>query len=293
MSRPDLPGGAGWIDRALFTPVDPTAVALFRIALACMVVRVFWPGRPPLLDVAEVGQGVGSFHDDLFLTWAYWAVVVALATLLALGVRPRFVGATLAVLLLALVPFEGRQGRQLLTVTLLAFSFLRSDAAFAITPGRRPAPDSAGPIWPIRIVQLQLSALYAANAIAKTTPDYLSGQTAAVMMEVLPNFLVRPVDGQLAVGALSIPLWVAATCVVLTEYALAVGFWFPRTRVATAVLGVVFHAALRYVVRIGFLDVVALFLYSAFLLPFGPRWGRTGTRRAAGALEARPAPAGR
>jgi hypothetical protein len=41
--------------------------------------------------------------------------------------------------------------------------------------------------------------------------------------------------------------------------------------VTTAVLGVAFHAALRYVVRIGLLDVVAVFLYSAFLLPFEGR----------------------
>ena len=61
---------------------------------------------------------------------------------------------------------------------------------------------------------------------------------------------------------------------VLTEYALALGFWFRRTRVATAALGVVFHAALRYVVRIGFLDVVALLLYAAFLLPFDRRRGQ-------------------
>ncbi len=154
---------------------------------------------------------------------------------------------------------------------MLAFSFLRSDAALAIPWGRRPAPVCVGPCWPIRIVQLQLSVLYAANAIAKTTPDYLSGQTLAAMMQVFPNFLVRPSDGHIALGALSIPLWLAAIGVVLTEYALAAGFWFRRTRVATAVLGVGFHTAMRYVVRIGFLDVVALFLYAAFLLPFERR----------------------
>jgi hypothetical protein len=272
MSRADRPGGGGWIARALFTPVDPTATALFRIALASMVVLVFWPARWPLPEIVEASPVVKNLYDHVFLTGAYWTVVVTVAALLALGVRPRLAGATLAVLLLPLVPFEGRQpGRQVLTVTVLAFSFLRSDAALAITPRRGPAPGSAGPYWPIRIVQFQLSALYAANAISKTTPDYLSGQTAAIMMQVLPNFLVRPSDGHVVGGAVSIPLWLAATGVVLTEYALAVGFWLPRTRVATAVLGVVFHTALRYVIRIGFLDVVALFLYAAFLLPFQRR----------------------
>jgi hypothetical protein len=70
------------------------------------------------------------------------------------------------------------------------------------------------------------------------------------------------------VGPLAIPLWAAATATVLTEYSLALGFWFRRLRVPVALLGVGFHAALTLVIRIGYLDLVSVFLYSAFLLPF-------------------------
>lgn len=276
MARAEPSGWEGWIARALFTPVDPTAAALFRIGLAGMTVVAFRPIPWPLPEIVEASPALRALYGHVILTGSYWAVVVTVATLLALGVRPRLTGAVLAGLLIPLVPFEGRQpGRQVLAVTVLAFSFLRSDAALALASGRRPAAVPVGPCWPIRIVQLQLSVLYAANAIAKTTPDYLSGQALAAMMQVLPNFLVRPSDGHIALGALSIPLWLAATGVVLTEYALATGFWFRRTRVATAVLGVGFHTAMRYVVRIGFLDVVALLLYAAFLLPFDRRPART------------------
>ena len=69
-------------------------------------------------------------------------------------------------------------------------------------------------------------------------------------------------------GLLAIPLWAAATATVFTEYSLALGFWFRRLRVAVAVLGVGFHAALALVIQIGYLDLVSVFLYSAFLLPF-------------------------
>jgi hypothetical protein len=275
MSRADLFEADGRIGRALFASMDPIATGLFRIALAGMVVLVFRPVPWPLPRFVEAAPVVRSLYEQAFLTGGYWAAVVTLAMLLALGVRPRLAGAALAVLLLPLVPFEGRlPARQLLLVTVLAFSFLRSDAALTLSPRRGPAPDSAGPCWPLRIVQLQLSVLYAANAVSKTTPDYLSGQTLAAMMETLPNFLVRPSEGHIAAGGLSIPLWLAAAGVVLTEYALAAGFWFPRARVATAALGVVFHAAVRYVVRIGYLDLVTLFLYAAFLLPFERRRGR-------------------
>jgi hypothetical protein len=291
MSRAERSGPDRWIDRALFAPLDPTATALFRIALAGMTVLVFWPTRWPLPVFLETTPALRSAYSDVFLTSGYWMGILAAAALLALGVRPRFAGAALAVLLLPLVPFEGRQpARQLLVVTVAAFSFLRSDAALAIAWGRGHGPALVGPSWPIRIVQMQLSALYAANAISKTTPDYLSGCTIETMMQTLPNFLVRPSDGHLVVGPLSIPLWLAATGVVLIEYALAAGFWMPRARGATAVLGVAFHAALRYVIRIGYLDLVALFLYAAFLLPFEGRQTRVRTGRNGGALDAREAP---
>ena len=53
-------------------------------------------------------------------------------------------GGALAGLLVPLIPFERRQpGRQVLTVTLLAFSFLRSDAALAIRSSPRSAAGSA------------------------------------------------------------------------------------------------------------------------------------------------------
>jgi hypothetical protein len=54
-----------------------------------------------------------------------------------------------------------------------------------------------------------------------------------------------------------------------------------------AVLGVAFHTALRYVIRIGFLDVVTVILYSAFLLPFDRRGERVQARGGSSPLEAR------
>jgi hypothetical protein len=285
---PAEPAGAGpWIDRALFAPVDPTAAALFRVLLAGMVVLVFWPIRWPLPELVASSPLLKSLYEHVLLTGAYWTTVVGIAVLFAMGARPRLAGAALVVLLLPLVPFEGRQpGRQLLVMTVLAFSFLRSGAAMTLRFSAETAPRSAGPSWPIRLIQLQLSVLYAANAISKTTPDYLSGQVPALMLQELPNFLVRAPEGRIAVGAVSIPLGLAATAVVLAEYALAIGFWSRRTRMATAVLGVAFHVALRHVIRIGFLDVVAVFLYSAFLLPFD---GRGGKARASGDGDARDA----
>jgi hypothetical protein len=272
MSAPDRHRLNRWIHRALFAPIDPVATALFRIALAGMVVFTFWPMRLPPPWPADPTFAQTRSYLHTFLSGAYGMAIVALAVLLALGLRPRLTGSILTVLLLPLVPFEGRRpGRQVVAVTVLALSFIRSDAALAIVPRRASAPASAGPCWPIRIVQLQLSVLYGVNALAKTTPDYLSGRSLDAMMRVFPNFLIRPSEGHLDIAGATVPLWLAATGVVAIEYALAAGFWFRSTRWPTAVLGIAFHTTLRYVIRIGVLDVVSVFLYAAFLLPFEPR----------------------
>jgi len=263
MTRTDL---RARLDAFLFAPVRPLPAALFRVALAGLVLAVFWPH--PLFEAPGAPHATANsarLNASFDAAGGYWPVVVTLAVLFAAGVFPRVTGLMLAILLFLLVPLRGRRpGRQVTAMTVLLFSFVRSDAALA--PGRRMrgASSDAGPGWPIRLIQLQLSLLYLVNAIAKTTPDYLSGGTLAVLM-TMPHFLVRPVDGAITVAGLTMPLWLAATGVVLIEYWLAFGMWPRRTRMATAVMGVAFHASLRLVVRIGYLDLVSVFHYLAFV----------------------------
>jgi hypothetical protein len=106
------------------------------------------------------------------------------------------------------------------------------------------------------------------NALAKTTGNFLSGDVLVGLSRMLPNFLVDLPGGFLDLGPMAVPVWLAAVGTVTTEYALALGFWFRRLRLPTAVLGILFHATLTQVVGINYLDVIAVFLYTAFLLPF-------------------------
>jgi hypothetical protein len=274
------PFGAA-LDRFLFRPADARTAAVFRIALAAMLAWVFWPAGWDPAGVRHV-PGPDALYRDVFLTRPYWLAVLALLVLFAAGVRPRIVGPAAALLLAPLMFRAGRlPGRLVMEFTLVAFSFLRSDAVLSARrlprlASRRPrapavragaAPD-AGPIWPVRLVQLQLSVLYGVNALAKSTPEFLSGDVLMAQSFTLANFRADFTDGALTVGPLEVPVWAAGTAAALTEAALAIGFWIPRLRVPTALLGAAFHGALTSIVQIGFLDWVSLFLYSAFLLPF-------------------------
>lgn len=126
-------------------------------------------------------------------------------------------------------------------------------------------------MWPIRLIQFQLSVVYGVNAIAKTTPGYLSGEVLMGMSNALPNFLVDLSSGYAQLWFLRMPVSMAAVLSAATEYTLALGFWFRRTRPAAAVLGVGFHLMLKQIVRIHMLDWTSMFLYLAFFLPFHTR----------------------
>ena len=261
--------------RFLFAPADAWSAALFRVGLAAMLAVVFHPaGTRPYASLLAVLPEVERLYA-IALAPAYWWAILGLLALFGTGLRPRLAAAVLLPLLAPLVPAYGRlPGRLVLWSTLLAFSFESSDAALSPAQGRRRS--AAGPLWPVRLVQLQLAALYGVNALAKSTPEYLSGDVLVAQSAMLENVRVDLTDGTLSLGPLAIPAWLAAAATVLTEYALALGFWSRRTRVPAAILGVTFHAGLTRIVRIGYLDLVSVFLYAAFLLPFDRGGGASG-----------------
>ena len=247
---------AGCVSDWLFAPANPTWVAVFRVLLCLMLLVDFWPGSLVADLPFRNSFGLEKLYEPLFLTWSYWALAAAMVVLFGAGWRPRLMGGCAVVLLFPLLFLSGsRQSRQVLWFVLIACSLLR--------PG--------GPMWPIRLIQFQLSVVYGVNAIAKTTPGYLSGEVLMGMSNALPNFLVDLSSGYAQLWFLRMPVSMAAVLSAATEYTLALGFWFRRTRPAAAVLGVGFHLMLKQIVRIHMLDWTSMFLYLAFFLPFHTR----------------------
>jgi hypothetical protein len=259
------------IERFLFEPINPRSAAVLRIALAMMLPYAFRSrGLAVFPPAASIVHALWWYHH-LFLTTSYALLVIGVAALFGLGVRPRVTGLILFAMLLPLASLDrGRQSRQVWLFALLAFSLVRSDACWSFRTWLKPAlrQSDAGPIWPIRLMQIQLSLVYAVNAIAKSTPHYLSGETLIAMSQMRPNFLVNLSDGYAHLGPIAMPAALAAISSVATESFLAVGFWFRRLRWLTAAVGVAFHIMLQSVVRIFMLDITSLFLYSIFLLPW-------------------------
>jgi hypothetical protein len=266
------------VDEFLFSPAGARSAAIMRVLLAAMLAFAFgfrWFELRPMPPLSQLPLAPWAY-EHVFLTGWYRAFVFAVIALFGLGWKPRVTGLILVALLLPLASLSrGQQSRQVLLLALLSFSMLRSDARWSMRTWLGGAPmASAGPMWPIRLMQVLLSVIYAINVLGKSTPEYLSGGVLAGMSRMRPNFLVDLSDGFLHVGPMSLPAAWAAVASVIVEAFLAVGFWFPRLRWPAAIVGVLFHLALQQVVRIFMLDYATMFLYLPFLLPWRPRGRR-------------------
>ena len=255
------------LDDFLFSPVEARAAAWYRILFAA-VIPVFFKSNG--LSVPSWASGNAAWlYDNLFLTSEYMALIAAMCGVLAIGWHSRAVAFILIVILAPLDLLQtGLQSRQVILFALASFAFVRSDAIRFPWRSNTGAPArDAGPAWPIRLIQLQLTMLYLVNAIAKSHPRYLGGDALMDMSVELPNFQVDLSGGALQLGALALPIAVAATASALMEYFLAAAFWIRRLRWVAAISGIVFHFVLTRIVKIHMLDYAAIFLYLAFLLP--------------------------
>ncbi len=266
---------ADCFERFLFAPVDSRVVRWFRIALGLMLLFTFRPRGSELAREYTKISWLPELYEKYFLTVPYHLWLVVLLVLFACGWRTRIIGFLLVIFLAPLdLMSNSQQSRQVMLFTLLAFSCFPSDTS-------KPMP-----IWPIRLMQIQLTLVYGINALLKTTPHFLSGEAFIGMAQTLPNFKIEFIDGVWHLWFLALPVGLLAAVTVFTEFFLALGFWFSRTRVMAAILGIGFHIALKFVIKIGMLDWVSLFLYLAFLLPFEEKNVKISlTRNEASAME--------
>lgn len=263
----DYWGTVDWLRIFFFTPLDPYYTTILRVILSFAVLVVFWNTSIPLTFIRESSE-LSKLYEDLFFTKPYVLALALVLIFFYIGLKPRISGLLLSFMLLPLIFVEGyHKSRQVILLSIFAFSLLPSCSQFGLIKYKDIGSIHLSPAWPVRLIQIQLSLLYLVNAVAKTTPSYLSGEVLKGLSIMMPNFLINLSSGYFNIGLLHIPLYILAVCTVLIEYTLAIGFWFRRTRVPTAILGVIFHMSLTHVVTIGRLDWASLFLYPAFLLP--------------------------
>ncbi len=248
----------------LFQPLNPKKIVVFRLFLALMLAYMYAPrGLSPGYPLNEF-----SNFNQYFFSDSYYILIYVLITLFALGVQSQIIS---ILLFLVLFPHEflpgGRASKQIVSCVLLCFAFIKTLPVWKMNQ-RSLQISQLSPIWPVRLMQIQLSLLYGVNAIAKTTYNYLSGNVLIEMSKSYENFHIDLSDGFLQILDLSIPAYLLAILTVFIEYFLALGFWFKKTKWITICLGVLFHFTLSFVLTIFMLDYASVFLYLLFIIPF-------------------------
>lgn len=126
----------------------------------------------------------------------------------------------------------------------------------------RPPPPERGPLWGVRLIALQLSAVYVWSAIDKLSPDYLSG---ARLERIAMDFYL---GSDLPESAALHALFVAAAWILLAlELALGVGLWWPRARRWLVPAGVALHALFYLALPVCVFSALTVLLYLAFVEP--------------------------
>ena len=271
--------------RALFDEVgDVQRLGLVRLMLG------YFLFRQALHDVehaAQWGYFGTRFHVPILAdAWvpspAHWAILnaamLAMGALVVVGVAARpslFLSGLAGIYLLLCDRMRYHHHIYTLYLMTLLVAFMPCDRSWA--RGRHFAPDKEhiGPLWAMRLLQLQLTIIYFASGgsklfdrdwrsgavLADRLARYGNGAIARGVPHAIIDFLRTPLGGHLmAKGAIA------------TELGLAVALWHPRTRRLAAWGGILFHVVIDITTGVdifSWLSILILYLFATYETPIG------------------------
>jgi hypothetical protein len=268
----------GW-SRWVFDPIDTASMAVLRIAVGLLTVA--WtlsmlPDANTFLSRSGVQRGLphydsGAWAVQLGPPYIVLAVLLLAGVGLALGWRTRIVSVVVAVLLLAVQrrdPWVLNSGDLLLRELAFFVMLMPAGETWSLDARRRERSGLAerrrAP-WALRLVQLQVSALYLFSVWAKVRGvDWNDGTAVgiALQLEDLQRFTLP--------AALSTSLLVSAVLTyssLAVEASLAFGLWLPRLRYWVMAAGVGLHLGIEASLLIGFFSLAVISSYLAFVPP--------------------------
>ena len=257
---------------------DQGATHVLGVVRVGLGVLLFWEG----VENAQELLARGYFGDHFHLPYlpealvpsrsvyvALLAVQMLAAVLVTVGhlARPAlfFAGASLMYLLLCdRLHYHHHVYALACYVFLLAFS--PCDASFAITSDSDD-DGGTGPLWAIRLAQLQVSIVYLASGGSKLLdPDWRDGLVLLDRLSRYGDQAVAKGVPQRVVAFFQRPDTSSALAklTIATELFLALGLWLPRTRIAAMFIGVWFHLAIEVTSKVGYFSWLTILVYALF-----------------------------
>jgi hypothetical protein len=246
------------LDELLARPVSMRAPALLRVLVGPIAILHL---RPHLEDAAAGRTSDDVFHHA-YAAWypelpgpAYTGLLVfgvVAAAAMTVGVLARAATVTtFAVVLynLALSTTHMHNNSAYLVMVLGILALTPCDRELSVDAWwrrrrGRPSPDLRAAAWPLWLLRIECSIVYAASGFSKLVdPDWFGGTVtwgrivnveAQVRASILPDVVVDLlVDRSVHT--------VVAKLIVATELFIGFGFWWRRTRLAAVWVAVVFH----------------------------------------------------
>jgi hypothetical protein len=281
--------GAAW-NHFWFQPVETSTVVLFRVAFGLLalgytlslapVLFAFYsddgilPAQPTYSGTLAWGM-LGFFPSDAAVVLFYFLLLIGSIALLA-GFRARLAA---LVVFICLVSFGRRDPWVLnsgdLLVQVLAFYmlFMPSETALSVDrwlrEPRRFWEFPARAIWPLRLVQVQVSILYLAAVWAKVRGVTWNDGTAVSYAFRIDDIARFPVPGFVTDSLVISNLLTYGTLAV--ELSIGILVWNRVLRPWVLLLGVGLHLGIDYAVRVGFFSYAVLVAYIVFIPPEAAR----------------------
>jgi hypothetical protein len=293
---------AAW-NRFWFQPIESSTVALFRVAFGLLalgytlslapVLFAFYsddgilPAQPSYSGTLAWGM-LGFFPSDAAVILFYFLLLVGTIALLV-GFRARLAA---LVVFACLISFGRRDPWVLnsgdLLVQVLAFYMLFMPSGASLSVDRWLAQSGrfwefpARAIWPLRLVQVQVSILYIAAVWAKVRGVTWNDGTAVSYAFRIDDIARFPVPGFVTDSLVLANLLTYGTLAV--ELSIGMLVWNRVLRPWVLLLGVGLHLGIDYAVRVGFFSYAVLVAYVAFVPPDSARSLILSTRDWAGRL---------
>jgi hypothetical protein len=289
--------GLRWLDR-FFEPQPQYALVILRITLGGVVFLAYL-GRFGSVQALFGPEGMGgaSLHSRVpgiaagrgleapmqwlqlvefpELTWALYGLLLVASLAFASGTFTRTSGTVTLVLhtLFHARNFTASGGWALIIKPLLLFTILAPAGRFASVdavrrristspqPGGNPdAPDWMGPGWPIRLLQMQICAMYATNWLRLDDTGWLTGRV--LMLPLSDRWFGRfDVDW----FTLASPLeWLAYAALTL-ELLAPIALWIRGIAAPWALGLIALHASLELLTNIGWWQPVMIASLTLFL----------------------------
>ena len=281
--------GKRW-DDFFHRETDPEIFALIRIAYA-FVLLINLTAWLPYIPIWFGETGVLSLHasraimdpdtwtvfswlpTDPLVVWCCYSLLLIHTILLLVGYRPRLQA---ALAFFWLVSFHHRNNIILdgedTVFRLLCFYLILmpSGARWSVDAWResgRPTHDvEPFAVWPLRLVQIQMTLIYASTFIEKLrSPEWIDGTALYFVSRLDDVFGKFPVPSVLfdSLPALKLMTW----GVLAAEALIPLGLWIPRARPWALGAAVVFHLATDYAMNLFLFHWIMLVGLISFLPP--------------------------